>query len=138
MTKDIGIADCVDAAEGVLVARSLPGLTGSGPGVNLLASTLPPSIVINVGGIGATVMLGGIMVIGSGVGVSVASGAPHEARITLMPSGAIRRNGERGFIACPGFWREQSDVRSLPRIVPGRSRPSAQPLPCRSSSTARQ
>src|SRR5258708_39743355 len=127
MTKDIGIADCVDAAEGVIVTSALPVPTGSAPGVNLLASTLPPSIVINVGGIGATVMLGGIMVIGSGVGVSVASGAPHEARITLMPSGAIKRHGEHGFIACLGFLRGQSGARSLPRMVPGHSRRSARP-----------
>src|SRR5258706_7822119 len=105
VTKDIGMTDCVDAAEGVIVTSALPVPTGSAPGVNLFASTLPPSTLINVGGIGATVMLGGIIVIGPGVGVSVASGAPHEARITLIPSGAIKRNGERGFIAYPGFVR---------------------------------
>src|SRR5258708_6039031 len=94
MTKVIGMAASVGAGVCVTGTSALPVLTGNAPGVNLFASTLPPSVLIVVGGMGATVMLGGMIVMGGGVGVSVGSAAPHDARRTLMPSGAIKRNGE--------------------------------------------
>src|SRR5258708_33837020 len=94
MTQGIGMAGSLGAGGCVNGISALGVLTGNAPGVNLFASTLPPSVLIVVGGMGATVMLGGMIVMSGGVGVSVRSAAPHDARRTLMPSGAIKRKGE--------------------------------------------